>query len=101
MYDGPVAVSSMSSKVQGPKQLNELRVRRLDDGSFTLRAEYCGKGKDGMMSWESKESSYKNVAELTDSIKNLLKPNIASREKSSTKNLASRAESDDTDNDGD
>ena len=92
MYDGPMTVSSMSNKSSGPKQLNEIRIRRLDDGSFTLRAEYCGKTKDGMMSYESKESSHKGTADLQSQIKNLLgtNSNFASREKSKEGYLKSR-----------
>lgn len=89
MYDGPSVAMGASVK-SGPKQLTEIRIRKLDDGSFTLRAEYCGRNKEGMMSYESLESSYKNVDALAGSLKNLLKPNMASREKTQDANLKSR-----------
>lgn len=90
MYGGEVATKAPGdTKITDGKELREIRIRRLDDGTFVLCAEFEGRSKSGMHSYERKESSYATPKAVADALVNdFLKANISTR--ASKKNLVMR-----------
>jgi len=91
MHDGSVLASAGDEKIAGKKYLRQIRIRKLDDATYMLSAEFEGIGKEGMRFWDNKEYSYKTVKELKEAlITDFLKPNMAMRDNKAEKYLKTR-----------